>query len=84
MSENKENKPKGNQLFLELIIAEASILSTAILTGLGLQDLCDAYHGKIEYQKGLIELGIGLITGAIASYIIYQNIRKYRNNQNGR
>ena len=63
---------------LEFIIAEAGILSSSILIMLGLQDLWYAYKGKIDYDKGLIELGIGLGTGAIASYIFYRNIKRQK------
>ena len=73
MSENKSNAPK---LFLELIITEVSVLSTVIFTGLGLENLWEAYQGKIDYNKGAVELGIGILSGIITSYVFYHNIKR--------
>lgn len=61
---------------LEFIIAEIGMLSSLILIMLGPQDIWNAYKGKIDYTRGLIELCSGLVMGAVTGYIIYRDIKR--------
>ncbi|MBI2448848.1 hypothetical protein HYV49_00975 [Candidatus Pacearchaeota archaeon] len=63
---------------LELLITGIGVLLSSILIMSGLQDLWHAYKGKIDYDKGLIELCSGFVAGAIVGYIIYRDIKRWK------
>ena len=77
-SSNKNDKRKDN--LVDRLFVIAGIPISIICPVLGMSDIKYSYDTGMNefYNRGLMELGIGLITGVITGYMIHRYI------QNGR